>query len=254
LAIVNYFRLHCNQVDIKAAFLDLNGDLKETIYLEPPEGSDIPLSHVLRLKKSLYGLKQSPRCFNDKLDAWLKSLGCQPAPADTCLYTHFDGDKFLMLTIHVDDQLIACNDKEMLDQSKSRLNAEFECTDHGPVSYFLGFNVVRDKENRKLAISQEHYLENVLDRFEMSDCKPERTPLPLNFEPKKANDQEHDTAKDRPYPAIVGSVMYAASVSRPDLAYAANLLARYITKWSEDHYRAAKHLLRYIRGKTDLYV
>jgi hypothetical protein len=237
-------------VDIEAAFL--HGKLNEEILLEPPEGSGISSDHVLRLKRTLYGLKQSPRCFNEKLDAWLKSQGCQPSSADPCLYTHFNGDKFLMITLHVDDQLIACNDRPMLDQFKTRLNAAFKCTDHGPVKFFLGFNVVRDVENRRLTISQEHYIESVLDKFNMSTSKPEKTPLPTNFQPRNATDAEHSEARHHPYPAIVGSVMYAAAVSRPDLSFAANLLARYITKWSSEHYRAAKHLPRYLRGTADL--
>jgi hypothetical protein len=249
LALVNHYRLHCDQVDIKAAFL--HGPLKEVIHLEPPEGSNIPKTHVLRLKKSLYGLRQSPRCFNDELDAWLKSEGFQPSNADACLYTHFKGDKFLMLTIHVDDQLIAGNDRGMLDDFKQRLNKRFECVDHGPVKYFLGFNVVRDIEGRKLTISLEHYLETVLEKFGMSDCKSEKTPLPMNFVPMAATDDEVAEAKHEPYPAIVGSLMYAAAVGRPDLAYAANTLARFLTRWSNEHFRAAKHLLRYVRGTTD---
>jgi hypothetical protein len=250
LAVVNYFKLLCDQVDIVAAFL--NGELAETIHLEAPEGSGIPPTHVLKLKKALYGLKQSPRCFNDKLDAWLKAQGCQPAAADPCLYTYFKDDKFLMITIHVDDQLIACNDRVLLGQFKRNLNSAFGCTDHGDVKYFLGNNIIRDVERRKLTISQEHYLEGVLDRFDMSASNSEKTPLPLNFEPTLATDGEHPSPKSLPYPAIVGSVMYAASVTGRDLAYAANLLARYITKWSNEHDRAAKHLLRYIRGTTDL--
>jgi hypothetical protein len=76
LAIVNHLDLECDQVDITAAFL--NGDLDETIYLAPPEGSDIPADKVLLLRKSLYGLKQSPRCFNKAFDKWLNSQGlCQ---------------------------------------------------------------------------------------------------------------------------------------------------------------------------------
>lgn len=250
LAFVNHHKLHCDQVDIKAAFL--NGELAETIYLEAPEGSNIPPSHVLKLKKSLYGLKQSPRCFNDKLDAWLKTQGFVQAQADPCLYTHFDGDDVIMITMHVDDQLIAGNNRKKLDHFKKTLNEAFECTDHGAVKYFLGFNIIRDISARKLVISQEHYLENVLERFGMSDCKPEKTPLPMNFEARIATDDEYKDARDLPYPAMVGSIMYAASVSRPDLAYAANLLARYITKWSEEHYRATKHLLRYVAATPDL--
>jgi hypothetical protein len=103
-----------------------------------------------------------------------------------------------------------------------------------------------------LKMSQEHYMENVLERFDMSHCKPEKTPLPMNFEPRTATDEEFQIAKNLPYPAMVGSMMYAATVARPDLAYAANLLAKYITKWSEEHFRAAKHLLRYVRGTSDL--
>lgn len=250
LAAVNYHGLFCDQVDIRAAFLQ--GHIREEINLAPAEGSNAPPNTVYRLKKSLYGLKQSPRCFNDELDAWFKSAGFQQAGSDPCLYTYRSEDVFLMLTVHVDDQLIAGNNRKALDEFKAKLNSKFECTDHGPVSYFLGFNVIRDMEKRTLSISQEHYMEHMLARFDMTDCKPEKTPLPANFQARQPTDKEYDDARHHPYPAIVGSIMYASSISRPDLAFPASLLARFITKWGNEHYRAAKHLLRYIRGTTDL--
>lgn len=250
LSIVNYHKMFCDQVDIKAAFL--NGDLEETIYLEPAEGSDTPPTHVYKLRKSLYGLKQSPRCFNQKLDKWLRGQGFVPNVADSCLYSYRNGDTFLMLTVHVDDQLIAGNDRSAIDAFKRKLNDEFECTDHGAVSYFLGFNVMRDVENRKLWISQEHYLESVLAKFDMTNAGTQKTPLPATFKAVPATDEEHEQVKHLPYRAIVGSIMYAATISRPDLAFPANLLARYLSKWSAAHMSAAKHLLRYIRGTSDL--
>lgn len=250
LSLVNYHKLFCDQVDIKAAFL--NGDLQETIYMEPAEGSSTPSTHVYRLRKSLYGLKQSPRCFNDKLDGWLCSQGFVPASADPCLYTLHRGAVFMMLTVHVDDQLIASNDRSALDAFKKTLNDKFPCTDHGAVNYFLGFNVIRDVDVRRLTISQEHYIEHLLERFDMSNSNPSKTPLPSNFKANVATDQEHEAAKHLPYPTIVGSILYAATISRPDLAFAASLLARFISKWSEEHFKAAKHLLRYIRGTSDL--
>jgi transposase InsO family protein len=250
LALVNHMDLECDQVDIVAAFL--NGILKETIYMEPPPGSDIPSGHVLLLHKSLYGLKQSPRCFNDSLDTWLKSEGFQSSRADPCLYTFSHKGIFIMLTVHVDDQLIASNNRPALDAFKKRLNDKFECKDQGPVNYFLGFNVIRDRNSRVLSISHEHYLESLLRRFNMHDCHPTKTVLPTTFKPEPATDAEHEEAKHMEYPQIVGSIMYAATISRPDLAYPANLLARFISKWSMAHYKAAKHLLRYIRGTTDL--
>jgi hypothetical protein len=135
LSLVNYFDLECDQVDIVAAFL--NGDLEETIYMvymDPPQGSDLPSNKVLRLRRSLYGLKQSPRCFNKAFDKWLKEQEFVVAKADPCLYTRLsaNGD-FIMLSIHVDDQLIACNNRSALDKFKYLLNAQFECADSGPV-------------------------------------------------------------------------------------------------------------------------
>lgn len=90
LSLVNYFDFECDQVDIVSAFL--NGELEETIYVHPPELSDIPKGKVVLLKKSLYGLKQSPRCFNKKFDSWLKSIGFTVAKADPCLYIRRKGE------------------------------------------------------------------------------------------------------------------------------------------------------------------
>ena len=97
LALVNYYNLECDQVDIKAAFL--NGELAETIYLEPPEGSDTPSDHVWQLKRSIYGRKQAPRCFNKALDSWLRSAGRVPTSADSCPYVRRQGDTIFQLLL-----------------------------------------------------------------------------------------------------------------------------------------------------------
>jgi len=150
LALVNHLDLECDQIDIKAAFL--NGDLEETIYLAPPEGSNIASNKVLLLRKSLYGLRQSPRCFNKAFDKWLREQGFVPTTADPCIYTRRNGSDFIMLSLHVDDQLIACNNRFVLDKFKSDLNTKFECSDSGPAGYFLGFNIHREPQLRKLYI------------------------------------------------------------------------------------------------------
>ena len=91
LSIVNHLDLECHQVDIKGAFL--NGVIDKLIFLTPPDGSDIPANNILRLNKSLYGLKQSPRLFNQALDKWLRSTGMVPTTADSCVYVrHKDGN------------------------------------------------------------------------------------------------------------------------------------------------------------------
>jgi transposase InsO family protein len=249
LALVNYYNLECDQVDIVAAFL--NGDLEETIYMDPPEGSTIPQGSVIRLLKSLYGLKQSPRCFNKRFDSWLKDQGFRPTMADPCLYFRKQGETVILISIHVDDQLIASNNRPELDRFKKQLNSEFECSDSGPASYFLGFNIIRDRKNCTLSISQQHYFEALLEKFNMLDCNPTQSPLPTTFKPVPATDTEFDEARSLPYAQLVGAILYASTVSRPDLSHAASVLSRYISKWSKNHFSAAKHLLRYIKGTTD---
>jgi len=231
LALVNHFDMECDQVDIKTAFL--NSDLEETIYLAPPEGSGIPSNMVLLLRKSLYGLRQSPRNFNKAFDKWLREERFTPTTADPCIYTRRTGSTFMMLSLHVDDQLIACNNRFALDDFKHSLNKKFECSDSGAAGYFLGFNIHRDRQLRKLYLSQEHYMEALLEKYDLLDCKPTRNPLPSNFRPIPATDEEHAASKHRPYPQVVGAVLYAATITRPDLAHAASVLSRFISKWNE---------------------
>lgn len=249
VGIVNKLDLECDQVDIKAAFL--NGDLQETIYLLPPQGMEhrVPKGKFLRLKKTLYGLRQSPRCFNKTLDKWLQEQGLQPNSADPCLYNRVDSNGHrLMLIVHVDDQLIACDDRATLDQFKRDLNARFECSDAGPARHFLGFDIIRGREARTIGIRQDKYLRTVLERFNMEDCSARSTPLPPGFIAAAATDEEHAAAKDLPYASLVGSINYPATISRPDLAHAASVLSAHLSKWSITHWEAAKHVLRYIKG------
>ena len=121
-----------------------------------------------------------------------------------------------------------------------------------PVNYFLGFNVHRDRQQRRLYVGQEFYIESLVEKFEMTSCNPVKTPLPPGFKPTAASDDEVEEAKHLEFPKIAGSVLYLSTITRPDTSYAAGVVARYISRWSSSHVKAAKHLLRYLRGTTDL--
>nr|ADE10054.1 rve superfamily protein [Tremella fuciformis] len=248
LTIVNYLDWECDQIDIIGAFLKANID--KDIFIEPPEGSDIAADHVLHLRKSLYGLRQSPHLFNKRLDEFLRELGFKPTLADPCIYSLRQGHKRCMISVHVDDMLIAGNDRSTIDEIKRRIDKELECKDQGPVSYFLGINIYRDRPNKKMYLSQEHYIEAVLQRFGETG-KACKTILP-DAKLVEATPKEVEEARDKPFPALAGSILYIATITRPDIAYAASLLCRFISKWSLAHWRAAKHLLRYLRGTSDL--
>jgi hypothetical protein len=130
--------------------------------MEPPDSSDIPAGSVLRSKKSLYGSTQSPLYFNVALDEYLKSEDFVPSQADAYLYIFNNGSDFMMLPVHVEDQLMASNNRSTLDAINKRLNYRFECKDQGPATYLSSINVIRARETLKLSISQEHRLEGLL--------------------------------------------------------------------------------------------
>ena len=241
MALLAHFDYELDQVDINAAFL--NGELEEKIYLEPPEGSKVPAGSILQLCKSLYGLKQSPRCLSDKLKHWLISQGFVQAKADACLFIQKRSTSTIILSVQVNDQLILSNDRKELDKFKQSLNNAFECSDGGPALHLLGFNNHRDRANRQIFMSQEHYLASTPDRFDMTNCKPAKVPLPHGFKPRWATLDKFEEVKDEPYQAMVGSLLYAASVTRPDIAFTASLLACHASRWNLSHLHAARNLL-----------
>ena len=155
--------------------------------MKQPEGfvDQNNLDKVCRLKASLYGLKQSARCWNTVMDTYLKSEGYIQSTADPCIYYKsciVDGEKFIILIgVYVDDTILCCNNLDFLKAEKSKISGRFEMDDRGEISSILGMAVTRDRKNRILTISQKVYLEEVLARFGMQNCKPISTPLEHNL-------------------------------------------------------------------------
>ena len=173
LALANTLDWDIHQTEVKMAFLQ--GDLTEDIYTEQPEGyrSKEQPDYVCKLKKSLYGLKQSARCWNSALDSYLKSNGYKQLDADSCLHmktVRMQNGKinFVILSIHVDDILIFANDVVMLGDEKKAIGMKFKVEDLAEVSHILGMLIKRDQNSRTLTISQSKYLEGVLKRFNMT--------------------------------------------------------------------------------------
>jgi hypothetical protein len=195
--------MECDQVNIKAAFL--NEELQETIFMELPEGGNTPHGKVIRLRKSLYGLRQSPRSFNQSFDKWMKSEGFTPTQADPCLYIYKQDKITMLVSLHVEDQLIACNDRPTLNDFRSGTMHSLNVQIMNPSTTSLGF--ICDRQARTLDISQEHYVEALLERFDMTNCNPVRTPLSESIKPVSATDGEHATAKNLDFPGLAGSVL-----------------------------------------------
>jgi Reverse transcriptase (RNA-dependent DNA polymerase) len=162
----------------------LNGDLKEDILMEQPEGFGAEdSSKVCKLVKSSYGLKQAPRQWHAKIDGFLVGvLGFSRNVSDECFYVRIQGGIIAIIALYVDDLLIACNNIGILNKIKKGLSREFEMKDMGQARMCLGFRIFRNRSERKLILSQEKYALSVLSRFEMTDANGARTPMEVSIE------------------------------------------------------------------------
>jgi hypothetical protein len=146
--------MEIHQMDVKTTFL--NGELEEEIYMEQPQrfvhqgGEHL----VCKLQKSLYGLKQSPRAWNQKLDAFLKSIEFMKSDADPNVYVAQVGDVKFFIVVYVDDLILVCNNQTKLLQIKEELSQKFEMKDFGELHFFLGMEVERNRDEGLLRINQ----------------------------------------------------------------------------------------------------
>ena len=241
-------------MDVKSAFL--NGDLSDDIYMKQPEGfrnKDQP-EKVCKLKKSIYGLKQSARCWNEKIDAYLKSSGYKQSSADPCIYYQtqvVNGKSVIMIiAVYVDDTMLLSNDLEVLKGEKKGLSDCFAMDDRGEINFILGMEVKRYREKGVMTIDQKLYLQNVLKRFGMEDCKPVSTPVEPGKKYVKLSDGDEPVDISL-YQAAIGSLNYAAIATRPDLSIAVSMLSQFMQNPGKEHWIGIKRIFRYIRGTLD---
>ncbi|MDV3181238.1 MAG: reverse transcriptase domain-containing protein, partial [Candidatus Phytoplasma australasiaticum] len=160
------------QLDVKTAFL--HGELEEEIYMEQPEGFVVPGKerYVCKLEKSLYGLKQAPRQWYKRFDSFMINQGYMRSQFDDCIYFQkFDDGSFIYLLLYVDDMLITSRNMSLIAKLKAQLSSEFEMKELGAAQKILGMEIWRDRHAGKLFLSQKKYVEKVLNRFSMENCK-----------------------------------------------------------------------------------
>ena len=255
LALAAIDDLELRSVDISHAFT--NSDIDAEIYMTQPEGfvQNGP-KYVCRLNKSLYGLKQSPRLWGAKLAEVLSGMGFTKTYSDASLYIYDrDGIK-VIVPVFMDDITLASKSVDTLDSFVMELSKHFKLRDLGATSFLLGVNIVRDRSKRKLYLSQRQYILNKLEEFGMADCKPVGTPILPGL--KLTNEQSPKTPEEKaemngvPYINAVGSLMYLATMTRPDIAYATSVLARFNSNPGIAHWKAVKHVFRYLKGTVDM--
>lgn len=254
LSMVVHQNLELEQLDVKTAFL--HGNLEERILMEQPEGYKKG-NKVCLLKKSIYGLKQSPRQWNRRFDEFMRSQGYERSLYDSCAYFKVYGNwNMIYLLLYVDDMLVAARDVKEVQKLKDLLSSEFEMKDLGPAKRILGMDICRDREEGVLTLSQGTYLCKVLRNFMMEESKSVSTPMGSHFKlsstKAELRSELQEAMESVPYSSAVGSLMYSMIGTRPDIAYGVGLVSRFMSAPGQDHWNAVKWLMRYIRGTTDM--
>uniref|UniRef100_A0A5S6QQI6 Reverse transcriptase Ty1/copia-type domain-containing protein n=1 Tax=Trichuris muris TaxID=70415 RepID=A0A5S6QQI6_TRIMR len=247
LSIAAMRSLHVRHFDVKCAYL--NGEIHEELYMEQPPGFVQPGNEnlVLRLKRSIYGLKQSARAWNKKATEVLTSLGFDRANADLCLYTRREstgGTTYVLL--YVDDLLVAGETEEITRNIGAKLNMHFVTKDLGEVSSYLGMQIERQEDGAFL-LHQHSKIEQLLKKVGMSEAKPMGTPIETGYL-STMNEFSVPLPNNVQYRQVIGSLLYIATVSRPDIALAVGLLCRRTESPTEYDWKCVKHVLRCLAG------
>jgi transposase InsO family protein len=259
IALAAHYDWELHQMDVKTAYL--NGELDVPIYMRAPDGLSLisqpcPADRVCLLIKCLYGLKQSGRRWHANINHSLLTHGFTPLHADRCVYVRRKaGDCIDIIALYVDDLLIASNKRSELLAIKRRLTQQYEMEDMGEATFILGIDIKRDRAQRSISIGQSAYINTLLRRHGMADCNPTSTPMDSAAASDlmaAAGGYEASLGLTRDYQSIIGGLMFAAICTRPDIAFAVNRLSRYCSNPTQEHYAAAKRILRYLKGTVEL--
>ncbi|GJZ47738.1 retrovirus-related pol polyprotein from transposon TNT 1-94 [Tanacetum coccineum] len=230
-------------MDVKTTFL--NGELKEEVYVSQPEGfvdPDHP-THVYRLKKTLYGLKQSPRVWYDTLSRFLLDNKFSNGAVDPTLFTRKTGKHILLVQIYVDDIIFSSTDPKAHDIFSIKMSSKFQMSMMGQMSFFLGLQVSQNPGG--IFINQSKFALEILKKFGMDSCDPVDTPMVDRL--KLDEDPLGIPVDQTRFCSMVGSLMYLTA-SRPDLVFAVCMCARYQASPTKKHLEALKRVFRYLRG------
>jgi hypothetical protein len=233
-------------MDVKIAFL--NGELEEEIYIIQPDGFVVKDQEdkVCKLLKSLYILKQAPKQWHEKFDVTLISSCFSVNEADQCVYYRHGGGQGVILCLYVDDILIFQTSLDVINEVKTFLCQSFDMKDLGEVDVILNIKLI--KEENVITLTQSHYVEKILSHFDYKNNKPFPTPYDHSLVLRKNKRIGRDQLR---YSQVIGSLMYLASATKPDISFVVSKLSRFTSNPGDDHWRALERVMHYMVGTMD---
>ncbi|KAK2445742.1 putative mitochondrial protein [Trifolium repens] len=235
------------QMDVKSVFL--NGVISEEVYVKQPPGFEDLKNpdYVFKLKKSLYGIKQAPRAWYERLSNFLLENGFQKGQIDNTLFRKTSKKDILIIQIYVDDIIFGSTNASLCKSFSKLMQDEFEMSMMGELKFFLGIQINQGKDGTY--IHQSKYTKELLKKFNLDDCKIMSTPM----HPTSSLSKEEIGSKvdQKLYRGMIGSLLYLTA-SRPDILYSVCLCARFQSDPREPHLTAVKRIFRYLKGTTNL--
>jgi len=262
------FEAEC--LDVCSAFLGSPLEDGYEVYLQMPDGVNFVFtkgelvlekekevagknrkSWAILLKKSIYGLKQSPRQWYKTVTGYLSDLSFVVTSFDSGLLYYLSGGLLMLIVLFVDDLLLASGSSKLLQDVKSHFCAHFKVTESGNLASYIGLKIEWQRGQKTVTISQHSYLESILERFGFKESRSVSTPQEKGFSlfPSCPEDARCDRQR---YQEAVGSLIYATTTTRPDLAYAVGVLARFSHDPAERHWAGVKRVFHYLKGPLDL--
>lgn len=227
--------------DVKTAFL--YGHLDEKIYMEQPLWYRKDMNKVCLLNRSLYGLKQSPRQWNLRFTNFIVSLNLKMSENDRCVF--YKTNPLVILAIYVDDGLVFAENQDLIKSVIDRMKNEFEIHEVSPTTY-LGFQIKYD--DGKIFLHQSSYINTILENFEMERCSPATSPIVSQYQ---QIDYSPALGPGNKFREAVGTLMYIAVTTRPDIMYSVMRVSVKVCNPTETDWQAIKRIFRYLRGTTD---
>lgn len=250
LSVASKEKFIVHHMDVKTAFL--NSKLKEEIYMKQPPGFENGNKKlVCRLKKCIYGLKQSAKEWNDEIRRTLTREGFTQSKNDACLYSKKVHGEWVFLLIYVDDIAIMTKSSAAIQSVKKMLSSKFSVQDLGEMKTYLGIEVTRDS-NGIFSLNQSKYIKKIVHEFGLDTAKASNVPIHVSYGKSKQGDDTGVLLQNEQYQKLLGCLLFVSVNTRPDIAASVSILAQKVSKPTQEDWNELKRVAKYLKGTADM--
>jgi hypothetical protein len=247
LTLAVHFSMRTLQMDALSAYVQSQIDF-DLVYMAPPPGLAHSPGQACRLKRSLYGLRQSARTWHSTISSFLQSIGFAPTKHDACFFCkRLSEAEFALLCLYVDDLALSATSETLLTDTRAKLEGRFKMSSVGPLNRFLGMSLCWSAGG--LHLSQPTHIASLVEDCGLTQAKSQSTPIAELPAPRGADEEGADEGVIR---HIIGSLLFIATTSRPDIAFATSVLSRHQSNPPARLLSTAKRTVRYLSGTTGL--